>query len=130
MVERVARVLGTVLEGVIDPSGDVGRLFLDRRHDTAGLAVEAELRVGVPDVGDGLANDRRHVDPPFRERDLSADEDEASGHEGLARHAALRVLVEERIQDRVGDLVGELVGVALGDGLRREQVATAHGAGV
>ena len=75
-VERVARA-APVLERVLHPERDVGGLLLDRRHHAARVAVDAELRVGVADVEDGLAGDRRDVDVGAR-GDLAGNEHEPS----------------------------------------------------
>jgi hypothetical protein len=100
---------------------DVGGLRIDRRHDRAGLVVEAELRARVADLLDRLADDRRQVHVRAR-RDLARDERETRRHERLARDAADGVVAEHRVEDRVGDLVGDLVGMPLGHRLRGKEV--------
>ncbi len=47
-----------VLERVVDPERDVGRLLLDRDDHAAGLAVDPERGVRVADVQDRVAHDR------------------------------------------------------------------------
>src|SRR5580704_13724488 len=42
--------------------GDVGRLALNRINDAAGFAVEAEVRVGIPDVLNDAPHQAGHVD--------------------------------------------------------------------
>ena len=54
--------------------------------------------------------------------DLAGHDHEAGGDQRLARDAALRVLLVDRVEHRVADLVAHLVGVAFGDRLRREGV--------
>ena len=108
------------LERVVDAKRDVGRLLLERGDRAAGLIVEAEPRVVVADLADGVAHDRLHVAVGLG-RHLAEDEDEAGGGRHLDRHAGLRVAREDVVEDGVGDLVAELVGVALGHGLRGEE---------
>src|SRR5690606_38766724 len=80
----------------------------------------------VADAADGLANDARDVDVRGR-GDLARDDGEAGGDHGLARDAAERVAVEQRVEDGIGDLIGHLVGMALRYRFRGEQPAL-HGA--
>ena len=49
-VERVLGMLLTLLEGVLHPDRDVGRLLLDRGDDATGVAVQPEPSIGVADV--------------------------------------------------------------------------------
>ena len=101
---------------------DVGRLAVDRGDDAAGVAVEPVLGVGVADFPDGLADQLLHVDVGVG-RDLAGDEAEAGRDERLARHAAGRILREDRIQDAVRNLIGDLVRMSFRHRLGREQVA-------
>jgi hypothetical protein len=114
-----------MLESVVDAPSDVRRLLLDRRDHAAGVSVDAEVRVGVPDLGDRPADHGRDVDV-LRRADLAGDHDETGGDERLAGDAAVRVDRKDGVEDRVGDPVRELVGMTLGDGLRGEQVRVAH----
>src|SRR5439155_18996515 len=57
LVEGVLQALPANLEGLVDADGDVGRLGLDGDHHAAGLAVDAELGVGVADPLDGVPDD-------------------------------------------------------------------------
>ena len=121
-VEHVVVVdVGAHLEGVRHALADVGRLFVDGDHDAAGLVVVAVQRVRVADLADRLAHDLGDVHVGLG-GDLAGDEGKAGGDERLAGHAAVRVVLEDRVEDGVGDLVGQLVGMTLGDGLRGEQV--------
>ncbi len=101
---------------------DVGRLAVDRRDDATGLAVESVLGGGVADFLDGFADQLLHVDVGVG-RDLAGDEAEAGRDEGLARHAAGRILREDRIQDAVRNLIGDLVRMSFRHRLGREQIA-------
>ena len=103
----------------VDALRDVRGLVVDRDHHAARLGVEAVLRAGVADLGDGLADDRADVDVGLG-RDLAGDDDEAGRDQGLAGDAPVLVVAEDGVEDGVRDLVGDLVGVSLGDGLRRE----------
>jgi len=100
----------------VDALGDVGRLLLDGDDHAAGFGIEAEARVVVTGLLDGVANDVAHLDVGVG-RDLADDEGQPGGDGGLAGHATERVLGHDGVEDGVRDLVGDLVGVALGDGL-------------
>ena len=115
----VGRV-GARLVGLVDALGDVGRLLVDRVDHGARVGREAEIRVGVADLADRLARDLLDVHVR-RGGDLTGHDDEPRVHEGLARHAAGRVIAQHGVEDAVGDLVRDLVGVPLGNGLRGEQ---------
>ena len=116
----VARaLLGVQAQSLGDALADVRRLLADRREHGAGARVEVVARVVVADLGDGLANDRRHVDIAVG-RDLARDERHARGHERFARHARTRVLCKQSIENGVGNLVCDLVGMAGGHGLAGE----------
>ena len=52
--------------------------------------------------------------------------DQAGGGAGLAGHAAVGILLEDRVQNRVGDLVADLIGMSLGNGFRSKQMSC-HG---
>ena len=128
LVERVvvARVVLHLVRGV-DALRDVRRLLVDRDDDTAGVRVEAPLRVRVADLRDPVANDPRDVDVGLG-RDLAGDDDEAGRDQRLAGDAAVDVVGEHGVEHRVRDLVGDLVGMTLGDGLRgEEKLARSHG---
>ena len=113
------------LERRVDALRDVGRLLVERHVDGAGVGVEAVLRARVADLAHDAAHDLRHVERR-RRRDLAGDEHEPGRDQRLARHAAHRVVGQDRIEHRVGDLVGDLVGVALGHGLRGEHHVARH----
>jgi hypothetical protein len=104
----------TGLERVVDPSCDVGRLFLDGGHGAARLPVEAEAAVVVPDLAHRAPDHFLHVDVVAR-RDLSKDDDHARRGRHLDRAARVRIVLQDVIQDRVGDGVAQLVRMTLGD---------------
>ena len=106
---------------LVDAHRDVGRLPLDRGEHAAGLVVEAVGGVRVADLLDRLADDLRDVGVDLG-RDLAGDEREARRDDGLAGHAAVGVLGEDRVENGVGDLVGDLVRMPLGHRFRSEQV--------
>ena len=126
-VDRVGlAALGLVRR--VDALGDVGRLTVDRDHDATGLVVEAVLGARVPDLGDAVADDRANVHVGLG-GDLTSDDDEPGGDQGLASNARIRVVREDRVEDGVRDLVGDLVGMTFRDRLRRERErARRHGA--
>ena len=115
-----------MFERVLHPQRDVRGLLLDRRHHAARVAVDAELRVRVPDVEDGLAHDARDVDVDLG-GDLARDDHEPRCDQRLAGHTAAGIAGEDGVQDGVGDLVGDLVRMALRDRLGGEQKLARHG---
>ena len=123
-VERVG-VAGALLEGVVDALGDVGRLLVDGHGDPAGGPVEAVLGAVVADAEDGPADHARDVDVGPG-GDLPGHHHQAGGDQGLAGHAAGRVVAQDLVQDGVRDLVRDLVRVTLGHRLGREQVPVRH----
>src|SRR3954468_5612389 len=92
----------------VDAHRDVGRLAMDRGDDPARVAVEPVLPVGVAGAADGLAHQLLHVDVGVG-GDLARDEAEPGRDERLARHAAGRILGQDRVQDAVRNLIGDLV---------------------
>ena len=111
----------------VDAHGDVRALAAEHHAHAAALPVEALERVVVAGLAHRGAHDVGDVHGGLGGH-LAGDDREARGHQRLARHAAHRVLREDRVEDRVADLVGELVGVAHRDGLAGEQVAlVVHG---
>jgi hypothetical protein len=113
-VEVFLGALGPLLVRGVDALGDVGRLGVDRRHDAAGVAVEADGLAVVADALDRLAHDRGDLDVGAG-GDLAGDDGQTGGHHGLAGHPGLGILRQDRVEDGVTDLVGHLVGMALGD---------------
>src|ERR671918_2522845 len=124
-VQLVGGVALAMLERVVHAAGDVRRLLLDRRDDSAGVPVDAEVRVRISDIDDRVADDLRDVDVLGR-RDLTGDHDETGRDERLAGDAAVGIHRQDGVEYRVGDLVGELVGMPLGHGLRGKEVGPAH----
>jgi len=89
------------------------------------MSLDAVLGVVVADALDGVA---RHLDVVHVRvgRDLAGQHHQPGVGQGLGRHAATRVLPEDRIEDRIGDLVGHLVGMALGYRFGREEKVVRH----
>ena len=100
--------------------GDVAGLLVDGGDHGAGVGVEAVERVVVADGGDHAAHQRLEVDVGLG-GDFAGDDDEAGGGQGLARDAAVGVLLQAGVQDRVGDLVGDLVGMPFRHRFGRKQ---------
>jgi hypothetical protein len=123
-VQRVG-VAGPLLEGVVDPLGDVGRLLVDGDGDPAGRPVEAVLGPVVADPEDGPAHHVGDVDIGIG-RDLPGHHHQPGGDQGLAGHTAGRVVAQDLVEDGVRDLVRDLVRVTLGHRLGREQVPVRH----
>ena len=78
---------------------------------------------------------RRHDRPPCQSalawaeilNDLAGEEDQPGVDGGLAGHAGVGVLGEDRVQDRVADLITDLIGVTGSDRLAGEEVLLSHG---
>ena len=115
------RVLLAVLplERLVDTLGNVRRLLVESHDHTTGLGVEAVLRAGVADVGDGFAHEAWDIDVG-RRRDLACDHDEPRRDQRLAGDPTVGVVGEDCVEDGIGKLVGDLVRVALCDGLGAE----------
>ena len=136
-VDRVGGGAGLGLEGLVDALGDIGRLLVDEAHNTAGIAVEAELGAVVANTADNATGDFLHVDVGLG-ADLAGDDDGAGGHEGLTgaadvfdvgghavgRNVALLLQLyffgKDCVEDGVADLVSDLIGMAFGHRLRRK----------
>ena len=61
----VASALVFFRRALVDPHRDVGALLLHRHHHRAGVAVEPDVRVRVPDVAHHIAHERPRT-PPWR----------------------------------------------------------------
>src|SRR5262249_41533330 len=116
----------------VDALGDVGRLGVQLAEHLAGVGGEADARVHVADLADGVADDA--VDRGPAEvgpgGDLAGHPGEVGRGQGFAGPPARRVGRQAVVEDGVADLVGHLVGVAHRDGFAGEQVAVfAHWTG-
>ena len=110
----IAGVLG--LQALVHAQGDVAALLVDIGDDSAGVAIKAVLGPVVADVQHYLAGDLGDVHIAVG-GDLAHNVDQARGGTGFAGHAAIGVLLQDRVQDGIGDLVADLIGMPLGDGL-------------
>ena len=108
------------LEGVVHAARDVGRLLLDGGQRPARLPVEADARIGVPDVAHGAPHDLLDVDP-VAGADLAEHEHEPGRRRHLDGAASDGVMGQDVVQDGIGDRVAQLVRMALGDRLGGEQ---------
>jgi hypothetical protein len=110
----------------IDTLRDVGRLLVERDHDTARRRVEAPLRMRVADLRDPLAHELGNVDVDVG-GDLARDDDEPCRDQRLAGNATQGILRQNGVDVGVRDLVGDLVRVPFGDGFRgKEELAGGH----
>src|SRR5207237_7787956 len=104
--------------------GEVRRLFVQVAFDLASVGGEADGRVHVADLADGVAHEavhdgRRQVG--FG-RDLAGHDGQVGGDERFTGDAAGRVGGQAVVQDGVAALVGHLVRVRHRAGLARANV--------
>ena len=100
---------------------DVGRLAIDGRQNRAGLRVEAEVGVGVPDGRDRAAHDIGDVDVG-RSGDFAGNYRHPGRDQRFAGDPGGGILGKNRIEHRVRDLIGDLVGVPFRDRFGSEDV--------
>ena len=97
---------------------DVGRLLVQVRLHLAGVGREADRRIDVADLANGVAGEP--VGDLQGQRggrgDLAGDDTQVGGHERFAGDATERVVLQAEIEDGVGDLIGHLVGVTMDHG--------------
>ena len=105
----------------VNTHGNVRALLAEHDTDAATLVIKALVSAVVASLPDCFAHDVRNVDNGVGGY-FTSDHCQARGHQGLTRHAALRMLCEHRVEDCIADLVSELVGVAHRDGFAGEQV--------
>ncbi len=75
----------------IDSLGDIEGLLVDGGQDGAGVSVDAEVRVDIADVLQGLANDGGNLHVGVG-GDLPGDEGHPRGDQHFGRYPGLRVL--------------------------------------
>ena len=110
-----------------DPLRNVGRLAHQFHEDSAGVAVEALVRMVVTDVERHPAR-HAHVIHLALAGDLPRDDDQVVLDQGLARHPAVGVLGQVGVEHRIRDLIAHLVGMSLRNRLRGEnKVFVRHG---
>ncbi len=93
---------------------DVVGLFPQRIQHCAGMAIEADVRMRVADVVDGVAHQLFIVDPRLG-GDFTGQHYHAGLDQGFAGDPRMGILVDDGVQNRIGNLVGHLVGMTLGD---------------
>ena len=121
MAKRLTDVRKQGLVDYLRPDGKT-QITVEYGDDGACVAVKAVLGAVVADVQHHLTGDLGDVHVAAG-GDLTHDVDEAGGGAGLAGHAAIGVLLEDRVQHRVADLVADLVGMPFGNGLRGKQMS-------
>ena len=121
-VVQLALAGGLGLIALVHAQSDIAGLLIDVGDDGAGVAVKAALGGVIADVQHHLAGDLGDIHIAAG-GDLTHDVDQAGGGAGLAGHAAIGVLLEDRVQHRVADLVAYLVGMPFGNGLRGKQMS-------
>ncbi len=121
-VVQLALTGGFGLVALVHAQGDIAGLLVDIGDNGAGVAVKAAFGGVVADVQHHLAGDLGDIHIAAG-GDLAHDVDQAGGGAGLAGHAAIGVLLKDRVQHRVADLVADLVGMPFGNGLRGKQMS-------
>ncbi len=108
---------------------DVSRLRVDVAVHLAGVGGEADRRVHIADLADGVAHQLVHDGPGQRRPcgDLTRHHRQVGRHHRLACHPALGIMLQAVVQDRVADLVGNLVRVPHRYRLAGEQIPVTHG---
>ena len=109
----IAGALG--LQALIHAQSDVAALLVDIGDDGTGVAVEAVLSPVVADVQHHLAGNLGNVHIAVG-GDLTHNVDQARRGAGLAGHAAMGILLQNRVQNGIGDLIADLIGMSLGNG--------------
>ncbi len=109
-----------LLVAALDTLVDVGRLFVDGRENTARIAVELVLALGIADALDDTARHALHVDVCFRAH-LARNNHQPGGTKRLARNLGIGIATQEFVENGVGNLIRNLVGVPLGHRLRCKQ---------
>ena len=145
-IDRVGSGTALGLKRFVHALRDIGALFVDEAHDTAGFAVKTVLCAVIADAADGVTRDLLHVNIGLR-ANLAGNDHGARGHERLAcaadvvdvsgyavgGHVALGLQCglfgKDGIEDGVGHLVCDLVGMSLGHRFRCEHEVAAIGGG-
>ena len=110
----------------IHAHGNVARLLVDGRNHRAGVRVESVNGVVVSDRGHNAAHQRLEIDVRAR-RDFAGDHHQPGRGQRLARHTAVRILLEAGVKNSVGNLVGDLIGMTFGHGFRGKEKAFSCG---
>ncbi len=110
----------------VNAHGDVRRLVVDRGNNGAGLGVEAILSAGIPNVANHFPGQVAKVDVGVR-GDFARYQHQSGSNQGLARHAAARIVLQHRIENGIGNLVGDFIGMALGNRLRGKKMRLQRG---
>ena len=122
-VARVAALGATNLESLVDATGDVGALAVERDRDATGGTIEANARRVVSDREDFATYDLRDFDIRLGCH-LAGDVNETGCRHRLNGHARARIGGKQRVEDRIRDAVTHLVGVTFGNGLGRKKLLT------
>jgi len=99
---------------------DVGRLLAQGIEHRAGVAVEADVRMGVADLDHRVADQLFVVDRGGG-GDLAGQDDHAGLGQGLAGDPGMGILTDDFVEHGIGNLIADLVGMAFGDRFGREQ---------
>ena len=120
-VTSLARALVAALaRGCRDALRNLGRLLRDDRDELQRGVAEGLGGVGIADVLHGLPDDFVEVERGAG-GDLTGQNHRVALAEGLAGHAARRVLLEAGVEDGIRNVVADLIGVSFGHRLGRER---------
>ena len=124
VTEHDALIAGTLLllGFTHDTLVDVGRLLVDGRNNTARIAVETVITLGVADLVDDATCHTLHIDIGLRAH-LAGDDHETRRAEGFAGDLRIGVVAKEFVENGVGNLIRDLIGVSLGHRFRCKQKA-------
>ena len=112
----IARAEGVgIVKGAVHAHGDIAGLLVDGSEHSAGMAVEAGLRLIIADAADGIAGHMGDVHIALR-GDFAHDHDHAGRGAAFTGDARLGVLRQNSVEHAVGDLIADLVRMPLGHG--------------
>ena len=100
-----------MLKRLVDPHGNIGRLFVNRSHHCAGAIVKSIVRVGITDPLHRPTDNGRDIGI-VGGGDLSHHRHHASGSKGFTSNMGGRVMGNDIVQNSIGNLVADLIGMS------------------
>ena len=113
---------GAAFQRSVNALRDIRALAMQRGQHSAGAAVKAELGAVVADITDDLAHDVVHTVGGGGGH-LAHHHHNAGGGAGFARHAGIRILLEDRVEHRVRNLVANFIRMSFGNGFGSKQLS-------